>query len=154
MRPNHPHFTKHNLLHLQVESILSTMGDEDDGLWEKPAWAKGGVKLRSTGKADAMKKEGNLAAPITFTPFKSDDHSNKVANAERLRKTEVGDAVKSGENLAAPITYTPFKSEDHSNPVANPEILRKSDVGEAVKQGENLAMPITNIRDEMRKYKH
>lgn len=38
---------------------------EDDGLWEKPAWAKGGLKLKSTGKADAMKKEGNLAAPIT-----------------------------------------------------------------------------------------
>jgi hypothetical protein len=43
---------------------------EDDGLWEKPAWAKGGVKLKKTGMADAMKKEGNLAAPITFTPFK------------------------------------------------------------------------------------
>lgn len=39
--------------------------EEDDGLWEKPAWAKGGLKLKSTGKADAMKKDGNLAAPIT-----------------------------------------------------------------------------------------
>ena len=39
--------------------------DDDDGLWEKPAWAKGGLKLKPTGKADAMKKEGNLAAPIT-----------------------------------------------------------------------------------------
>lgn len=80
------------------------MADEDDGLWEKPAWAKGGVKLKSTGKADAMKTEGNLAAPITFTPFKNDDHSNKVANAEILRKTEVGEAVKQGQNLAMPIT--------------------------------------------------
>lgn len=129
------------------------MGDEDDGLWEKPAWAKGGVKLRSTGKADAMKTSGNLAAPITFTPFKNEDHSNKVANSEILRKTGIGEAVKSGENLAAPITYTPFKNEDHSNKVANPDILRRSDVGEAVKKGQDLAMPITNIRDEMRKYK-
>eukprot|EP00339_Tiarina_fusa_P017597 CAMPEP_0117033630 /NCGR_PEP_ID=MMETSP0472-20121206/24012_1 /TAXON_ID=693140 ORGANISM="Tiarina fusus, Strain LIS" /NCGR_SAMPLE_ID=MMETSP0472 /ASSEMBLY_ACC=CAM_ASM_000603 /LENGTH=66 /DNA_ID=CAMNT_0004742595 /DNA_START=92 /DNA_END=292 /DNA_ORIENTATION=- len=38
---------------------------DDDDLWDKPAWAKGGVKLKSTGKADAMKKDGNLAAPIT-----------------------------------------------------------------------------------------
>jgi len=129
------------------------MGDQDDGLWEKPAWAKGGVKLRSTGKADAMKNSGNLAAPITFTPFKSDDHSNKVANVDILRKTDVGEAAMSGENLAAPITYTPFKSDDHSNKVANPGILRKSDVGEAVKQGQDLAMPITNIRDAMRSYK-
>lgn len=37
----------------------------DDGLWEKPAWAKGGLKLKSTGKADAMKTKGDLAAPIT-----------------------------------------------------------------------------------------
>jgi hypothetical protein len=80
------------------------MADEDDGLWEKPAWAKGGHKLKSTGKADQMKGDGNLAAPITFTPFKSNDHSNKVANTEVLRKTEVGEAVKSGENLAMPIT--------------------------------------------------
>lgn len=80
------------------------MADDDDGLWEKPAWAKGGVKLKSTGKADAMKTEGNLAAPITFTPFKNEDHSNKVANTEILRKTEVGEAVKQGQNLAMPIT--------------------------------------------------
>jgi hypothetical protein len=39
--------------------------DDDDGLWEKPVWAKGGIKLKSTGKADQMKKEGNLAMPIT-----------------------------------------------------------------------------------------
>lgn len=38
---------------------------EDDGLWEKPAWAKGGLKLKSTGKAEAMKTKGDLAAPIT-----------------------------------------------------------------------------------------
>lgn len=80
------------------------MGDEDDGLWEKPAWAKGGVKLRSTGKADAMKTDGNLAAPITFTPFKSDDHTNKVANTDVLHKSEVGEKMKTEGNLAMPIT--------------------------------------------------
>jgi hypothetical protein len=39
--------------------------DDDDGLWEKPAWAKGGIKLKPTGKAEVMKTSGNLAAPIT-----------------------------------------------------------------------------------------
>jgi hypothetical protein len=34
----------------------------DNGLWEKPTWANGGVKLRSTGKGQAMKEVGNLAA--------------------------------------------------------------------------------------------
>ena len=38
--------------------------------WEKPAWATGGIKLKSTGKAEKMKTAGNLAAPITFTPYK------------------------------------------------------------------------------------
>jgi len=80
------------------------MADQDDGLWEKPAWAKGGHKLKSTGKADAMKTSGNLAAPITFTPFKSNDHTNKVANTEVLRKSDVGEAVKQGQDLAMPIT--------------------------------------------------
>jgi hypothetical protein len=115
------------------------MGDEDDGLWEKPAWAKGGTKLKSTGKAEAMKKDGNLAAAITFTPFKSEDHSNKVANQGGLRSTDVGAAVKSGENLAAPITFTPFKSEDHSNKVANQAVLNQSEVGSAAKEGYDLA---------------
>ena len=68
--------------------------NEDDGLWEKPAWAKGGVKLKSTGKADAMKKDGNLAAPITFTPFKSNDHTNKVADPNKLASTGVGEKMK------------------------------------------------------------
>ena len=78
--------------------------NEDDGLWEKPAWAKGGVKLKSTGKADAMKKDGNLAAPITFTPFKSNDHTNKVADPNKLASTGVGEKMKNEGNLAAPIT--------------------------------------------------
>lgn len=74
-------------------------------LWEKPAWAQGGgVRLKSTGKATTMKTSGNLAAPITFTPYKNQDHSNKVAHQGRLRSTEVGAAAKSGEDLAMPIT--------------------------------------------------
>lgn len=77
---------------------------EDDGLWEKPAWALGGHKLRSTGKASAMKKDGNLAAPITFTPFKNEDHTNYYANPEHLLTTGEGEKMKTQGNLAMPIT--------------------------------------------------
>lgn len=84
---------------------MSDHYEEDDGLWEKPAWAKGGVKLRSTGLADAMKKEGNLAAPITFTPFKNDDHTNYYAHPDHLASTEVGEKMKSRGDLAMPITH-------------------------------------------------
>ena len=118
-----------------------------DNLWEKPSWAQGGVKLKKTGRADAMKQSGNLAAPITFTPYKNEDHSNKVANQGRLKRSDVGDAAKSGEDLAAPITFTPYKSEDNTNYVANQGNLQQSDVGDAARTGEDLAMPITNIRD-------
>ena len=116
------------------------MSDEEDTLWEKPAWAKkGGHQLKKTGFADAMKKDGNLAAPITFTPFKNEDHSNAVANQGRLRQTGVGAAARAGEDLAAPITFTPFKNDDHSNYVANQGKLKASEVGNAAREGQDLA---------------
>ena len=68
---------------------------DEFSVWEKPAWAKGGgVKLRSTGYADAMKKDGNLAAPITFTPYKNEDHTNYVADPDNLYKTNEGEKMK------------------------------------------------------------
>jgi len=125
--------------------------NSNDGLWEKPAWAKGGMKLKKTGRADTMKTSGNLAAAITFSPFKNEDHSNKVANQGRLKNSDVGEAVKSGENLACPITH--FRElamdVDNTNYVANQGQLRQSEIGEAVKSGENLACPITHIREEV-----
>ena len=60
--------------------------------------------MKSTGKANAMKKDGNLAAPITFTPFKNDDHTNYVADPDNLRKSGLGDKMKNDGNLANPIT--------------------------------------------------
>jgi hypothetical protein len=57
--------------------------DDDDGLWEKPSWAKrGGLKLRSTGKADLMKKDGNLAAPIT----KIRDDKNAIGKIKQTQQ--------------------------------------------------------------------
>ena len=84
---------------------MSDYSEEEEAYgWEKPAWAKGGLKLKSTGKANAMKKDGNLAAPITFTPFKNDDHTNYVADPDNLRKSGLGDKMKNDGNLANPIT--------------------------------------------------
>jgi hypothetical protein len=51
-----------------------------------------------------MKTEGNLAAPITFTPFKNEDHKNYVANPEILASTDVGEKMKTKGDLAMPIT--------------------------------------------------
>ena len=76
--------------------------EEEEELWEKPAWTK--AKLRKTGLAETMKKEGNLAAPVTFTPFKNEDHSNRLANPNILNKTELGEKMKKDGNLANPIT--------------------------------------------------
>mmetsp|Transcript_29892 Transcript_29892/g.62469 ORF Transcript_29892/g.62469 Transcript_29892/m.62469 type:complete len:130 (-) Transcript_29892:2617-3006(-) len=123
----------------------------EDELWEKPSWAQGGLKLKKTGRGDAMKTSGNLAAPITFTPFKNEDHSNHVAHQGRLRQSVVGEAAKSGEDLAAPITFTPYKNDDHTNYVANPDKLAATEKGKKMKSKGDLAMPITNIRDEMKK---
>lgn len=91
---------------ISLSPNFSIMNDhyDDDGLWERPTWARGGVKLRSTGKADSMKKEGNLAAPITFTPFKNKDHTNYYASPDHLASTEVGDKMKTRGDLAMPIT--------------------------------------------------
>lgn len=36
----------------------------NDGLWDKPGWAKGQANLKSTGQGEKL-KDGNLAAPIT-----------------------------------------------------------------------------------------
>ena len=52
-----------------------------------------------------MKRDGNLAAPITFTPYKNEDFTNYIAHQGRLRATELGKTVKEGGNLAGPITH-------------------------------------------------
>ena len=53
-----------------LASNITNIADEAEerGLgWEKPAWAQGGVKLKSTKKGEKLKAgESNLARPITF----------------------------------------------------------------------------------------
>jgi hypothetical protein len=51
-----------DLFHLHIRAqnqhiiilIMADSDSEDDGVWEKPSWAKGGVQLKATGKAEAM----------------------------------------------------------------------------------------------------
>ena len=74
--------------------------------WEKPSWIS--KQLKSTDKGEKMKENGNLAAPITFTPFKKnvEEHTNPIANPKRvLRSTELGQEMKQSGNLAKPITH-------------------------------------------------
>jgi hypothetical protein len=111
-----------------------------------PEWQQK-MPLRESVVGAAAKKGMDLAAPITFTPFKNEDHSNKVANQRILRQSQVGEAAREGLDLAAPITFTPFKNSDPTNPVARPDALRPTDSGALVRGGGNLAMPITTIRE-------
>ena len=71
----------------------------------RDAQASASGALRSTGAIDAIKMGEDLAAPITFTPFKNTDHVNRDANPEALRNTETGHKMKSDGNLARPITH-------------------------------------------------
>ena len=129
----------------EPEKVEEYPEEEDD----RPAWAK--MKLKETVKGELLKKDGNLAAPITFTPFKNTDFTNRVVDKSKLKKTEEGTRLTESGNLAAPITNTPFKNTDHTNYVANQNKLKSTEVGDAVKKGESLAAPITMIRNERKK---
>jgi hypothetical protein len=63
--------------------------DDDDD--ETPFWAK--LQLRKTEKGNELRESGNLAAPITFTPFKNTDFTNKLCSPKSLRKTEQGNKI-------------------------------------------------------------
>jgi hypothetical protein len=82
-----------------VKGEKAAESDDDD----LPAWAK--MTLKKTDKGDALRMSGNLAAPITFTPFKNTDFTNKLCNPDVLHKSEVGERVREGEYLSA-VSYT------------------------------------------------
>jgi hypothetical protein len=60
--------------------------------------------LRQSEVGEAAKEGYDLAAPITFTPYKNEDHSNPVARPDILAATGKGEKMKSDGNLAMPIT--------------------------------------------------
>jgi hypothetical protein len=81
--------------------------------WEKPAWTKTSL-LRQTSKADILKREGNLARPITFLS----DEVNKASNrhdiswekpdwtkAPTLKATDKGVALKQGGEITRSNTF-------------------------------------------------
>jgi hypothetical protein len=99
--------------------------------WEKPAWAKDGPKLKSTGKAEIMKAQGNLAGEITMINKNKDESRDinpvakdaKLAGAAAdgdkdlswekpawtqnagLKSTTKGEKMKTKGDLAKPITF-------------------------------------------------
>ena len=52
----------------------------------------------------AAKSGEDLAAPVTFTPYKNDDHTNYLASPKNLSTTQEGEKMKRAGNLAMPIT--------------------------------------------------
>jgi len=121
--------------------------------WEKPAWAKNGPKLKSTGKADAM-KAGNLAKEITLVNANKDESrdTNSKANADILKaKTEVSEKDVSWEKPSW-AKDTGLKSKGNSNEKdtswekpawAQSAGLKSTAKGSKLAKDGNLAKPIT-----------
>jgi len=124
--------------------------DDDDDDDDKPAWAR--IRLKKTTMGRMLEQEGNLQAPITFTPFKNADFRNEICNPGRLKKTTLGQKVLNGEYISAPITHIP-KNTTSKNKVVDPTTLRHTEEGELLKKGEYLSAPITHIREHTQKKK-
>ena len=100
---NRPSYGSARNLDEEPDDGDSWFGYERSPLWS-PTWSNKRSALKPTGMAEAMRIHGNLAAPITFSPFKNDDdHKNKLANPKKLRSTEHGRRMMDFGNLASPI---------------------------------------------------
>ena len=109
------------------------MADDEDlnpHEWEKPAWAKEGPKLKTTGKAEVMKTEGNLAREITHINKEKDPSRdlNSAATAEQLKEA----AAAGDKNLA-------WEKPDWTKDAG----LKHTKKGEKLKTKGDLARPIT-----------
>jgi len=78
--------------------------DAKEYTWEKPSWTQ--PHLKPTGKADVMKTEGNLAAPITNIKEVAEKEKMELnfkkpewTRESSLKGTKKGEMLKSGENL-------------------------------------------------------
>ena len=98
--------------------------------WEKPEWAKK-TTLRATGKADQLKKEGNLQKPITH-PLGKGDGINKYVRPESILSRSSPQEEKS-------IAW--------EKPVwAKTSVLKSTQKGSTLKSGGEIARPITRSR--------
>ena len=124
--------------------------DGKDLSWQKPAWATGGTKLRSTGKADVLKTGGNLAAPITDLPHqKKEDLTFQKPEWTGEVEGKVGQRVHG--DLAKPITSLPHAGADKNLAFEKPDwtkkpVLHTSAKGEAMKAGASISRPIGGIK--------
>jgi hypothetical protein len=96
------------VLEEEEEESEDDESDEEEEAWESeddetPFWAK--LQLKTTEKGNELRKSGNLAAPITFTPFKNTDFTNKLCSPKSLKTTEQGQTLlKKQEGSSSPIT--------------------------------------------------
>ena len=127
----------------------------DDGKdlgWEKPAWAKGGTKLRSTGKADVLKQGGSLAAPITDLPHMKGEGEGNFSKPEWTDDAAAHVGQRVDGDLAKPITNLPHAGTGEKNlSFEKPDwtkkpVLSESEKGAALKQGAEIARPIGGIK--------
>jgi hypothetical protein len=120
---------------------------EQDLAWKKPDWATG-TKLKSTGKAQQMMTDGNLASDITNAPH------TKTEGEGNFSKPEWQDGVsesKVGEgNLAKPITNMPHGAggTGWEKPAwaKNTTLKDTGGRGAALKSGQEIARPIGGIK--------
>eukprot|EP00522_Entomoneis_paludosa_P015431 CAMPEP_0172444066 /NCGR_PEP_ID=MMETSP1065-20121228/4195_1 /TAXON_ID=265537 /ORGANISM="Amphiprora paludosa, Strain CCMP125" /LENGTH=124 /DNA_ID=CAMNT_0013194485 /DNA_START=47 /DNA_END=421 /DNA_ORIENTATION=+ len=120
------------------------MAEHSDITWEKPAWAKGAT-LKKTGRGDAVKQGGNLAAPITDLPHQEKQNFEKpgwTGDVEHIEKPQ--------SDLAKPITNireTGDKNLEFEKPEwTKKKVLKDSGKGEAIKSGKEIARPIGGIK--------
>ena len=124
------------------------MADDDRDLsWQKPDWTKN-LKLRSTGKGDAVKTGGNLAAPITNLPHQKE----AFEKPEWTGDVQAKEGTRVQGDLAKPITSLPhvdgakdlsFKKPDWTTN----KTLNETKKGSALKDGQEIARPIGGIKN-------
>lgn len=124
--------------------IMPNFGDDEPNLaWEKPSWATGGVSLKSTGRADKMKGDGNLAAPITSLP-----HQKETGPFQKPEWTGNVAASNINGDLAKPITAA---TQNANLAFQKPDWTKAPNVratakGDALKEGKEIARPIGGIK--------
>jgi len=125
---------------------MADYDDDRDLSWQKPDWTKN-TKLRSTGKAEAMKTKGDLASPITSLPHQKED-----GPFDKPDWTEdVKDVERPGGKLEKPITALPHGAGGNSLAFQKPDWTKESGLqttrkGEALKTGKEIARPIGGIK--------
>ena len=118
------------------------MADEDerDLSWQKPDWTKN-TKLRSTGKGDAVKTGGNLAAPITSLPHQKEPFEKP----EWTGDVQAKEGTRVQGDLAKPITALPHTADSKDLSFQKPEWTKDVETKVGTRTAADLAKPITSL---------